>query len=235
MNICVTSSVVLIVLPMNFCCKWRVSKMGILKVVNHCLTENMVNVLSFYAIEPRPIRLFHLNSTYPLWKRASKQKFQLNQMLNPAGKICQRTVKFQLKYFEKSLISVPFHLDFMNSIFSLSNSSWMPILNASFYTFLMYFVWIWIICFSKNLCGSGMTNTLILVGIPNSSSEGMWFSNGIAHFVLLKNRFASGNNNPKDFTDVFTMYLRGEFTKKWKYFNCMYIWKKWDTRTWCDG
>ena len=66
---------------------------------------------------------FHLKSTHPLWKKASKQKFQFNQMQKPAGKLCQFIMEFQLKYCDKSLISVPFHLDFMKSVFSLSNSS----------------------------------------------------------------------------------------------------------------
>ena len=39
--------------------------------------------------------------------------------------------------------------------------------------------------FSEKLTGSGMTNTLILVGIPKSSTEGVWTSNWIAQFAKI--------------------------------------------------
>ena len=66
--------------------------------------------------------LVHLKSTHPVWKKDIDA-----DMLNPAGKTCQFSAKFQLKYCWRFEYQVPFLLDSTKCVSSLSHSSWYSI------------------------------------------------------------------------------------------------------------
>ena len=72
-------------------------------------------------------------------------------------------------------------MDSIKCIFPLSGCSWNTTAKASF-SFSQIFCVDLEHRFCETLSGSGMTKTVILVGIPKSSTDGVWISNGIAQY-----------------------------------------------------
>ena len=126
--------------------------------------------------------LLNLKSTPPMWKE-SMQKFQLKRMLNPGGK----KMPDQWAIPAESCGSfVPFLLDSTKWNSPLSNFSWksiqrlfLPLVQAHRFCLDLEHR------FSENDLDLEWLSTLVLVGIPNSSTEGMKSSNGIAQWTVI--------------------------------------------------
>ena len=126
--------------------------------------------------------LFHFKSTHHLWKKGIIAEVPVELNAKSSRKKlpvqCEIPAEILWKTLISSAIPVGFREIYLFSVqFQLKFHSKCLALPFSYIFCLDLEHW-----FSEKLSGSGMTNTLILVGIPNSSTEGVWISNGIAQF-----------------------------------------------------